>query len=125
MIGNVLQVAIGGALGSVARYLVVSGMMPAIGPGFPWGTLAVNAAGCFAMGLLWVWLAERDLLRLAPLVTAGFLGGFTTFSAFSLDAFGLWEKGATGAAVAYVGASVGVSLAALVAGVLVMRGMLA
>jgi CrcB protein len=120
-----MQVALGGALGSVARYLTNVSVMRMIGPGFPWGTVIVNVAGSFAMGVLVVWLDEKGLTRFAPLVMTGILGGFTTFSAFSLDAVTLWEREATGAALAYVAGSVLVSLAALVAGMAVMRGIFA
>ena len=117
----VIQVAIGGAIGSVARYLVTAGAARVWGPGFPVGTLAVNVAGSLAMGVLFVMMTREG--RFSPLLLTGVLGGFTTFSAFSLDAFGLWERGAQGAAVGYVLASVLMSLAALVLGVMLARGM--
>lgn len=122
MLWTLTQVALGGALGAVARFLTVMAALRAFGPGFPWGTLAVNVLGSFAMGLLFVWLEARGMLRLAPLLMAGVLGGFTTFSAFSLDALKLWESGAAGAAAGYVLASVVLSVGALVAGVALMRG---
>lgn len=122
MLWILTQVALGGALGAVARYVTVTAALRALGPGFPWGTLAVNVLGSFVMGLLFVWLEARGMLRLAPLLMAGVLGGFTTFSAFSLDALKLWEAGATGAAAGYVLGSVVLSVGALVAGVALMRG---
>jgi CrcB protein len=125
MFGTLLQVALGGALGSMARYLTNVSAMRLIGPGFPWGTMVVNVVGSFLMGVLVVWLAEKGLTRLAPFLMTGVLGGFTTFSAFSLDAISLWERGATGPALAYVIGSVLVSLAALLAGMVLTRGMLA
>jgi CrcB protein len=125
MFGTLLQVALGGALGSMARYLTNVSAMRLIGPGFPWGTMVVNVVGSFLMGVLVVWLAEKGLTRLAPFLMTGVLGGFTTFSAFSLDAISLWERGATGPALAYVIGSVLVSLAALFAGMVLTRGMLA
>jgi CrcB protein len=125
MFGTLLQVALGGALGSMARYLTNVSAMRLIGPGFPWGTMVVNLVGSFLMGVLVVWLAEKGLTRLAPFLMTGVLGGFTTFSAFSLDAISLWERGATGPALAYVIGSVLVSLAALFAGMVLTRGMLA
>ena len=121
MIQTLLQVAIGGALGSAARYLVNVTAMRLLGPGFPWATVAVNVAGSFLMGVLVVALAHRDAMRLAPFLMTGVLGGFTTFSAFSLDALTLWERGQTGLAAAYVAGSVAVSLAAIVAGMAVTR----
>jgi len=119
-----MQVALGGAIGSVARFAVVAAALRAFGPGFPVGTLVVNVVGSFLMGVVVVWLAERDLMRHAPLLMAGALGGFTTFSAFSLDAFRLWDQGAAALAAVYVFGSVGLSLLALAAGVLAMRGVM-
>ena len=118
-----LQVALGGAAGSVARYLVTSWVTRAVTPGFPSGTLAVNVAGSLAMGVLFVVLTREG--RFSPMLLTGFLGGFTTFSAFSLDAFSLWERGAQGAAAGYVVASVVLSLAALALGVILARGVAA
>jgi len=124
MIGNLISVALGGALGSVARYLIVLLAARGFGTAFPWGTLVVNVAGSFMMGVLVTLLSMRGAAQVAPLMVAGFLGGFTTFSAFSLDAVALWERGATSSAVVYVAASVFVSLSALVAGVALVRGSL-
>ncbi len=121
MIQTLFQVAIGGALGSAARYLVNVTAMRLLGPGFPWATVAVNVAGSFLMGVLVVSLAHRDAMRLAPFLMTGVLGGFTTFSAFSLDTLTLWERGQTGTAAAYVLGSVAVSLAAIVAGMAAAR----
>lgn len=115
------QVALGGALGASGRYLVGVAVMRLIGPGFPWATLAVNVAGSFLMGALVVVLAHRGGQALAPFLMTGLLGGFTTFSAFSLDAVTLWERGATGLAAGYVLGSVVLSLAALMAGLAVAR----
>jgi len=123
MSATLLLVALGGALGAVARYLTGLAALRLIGPGFPWGTLAVNVAGSFAMGLLAVTLAHWGQTRLAPLLMTGFLGGFTTFSAFSLDALTLWERGDALAAAAYVAASVILSLAALAAGLTLARSL--
>jgi len=105
MMNPVLQVALGGAAGAVARHGVNIGAGRLFGPGFPVGTVAVNILGSFLMGLLVVVLAARGN-ALSPLLITGLLGGFTTFSAFSLDAV----------ALAYVAGSVGLSLAALLAG---------
>lgn len=121
MIQTLLQVAFGGALGASARYLANVAAMRLLGPGFPWATVAVNVAGSFLMGVLVVVLAQRDATRLAPFLMTGVLGGFTTFSAFSLDALTLWERGQAGAASAYVLGSVAASLAAIVAGMAVAR----
>ncbi|WHZ35547.1 fluoride efflux transporter CrcB [Sagittula sp. MA-2] len=116
-----LQVALGGALGASARYMTGLGMARLMGKGFPWGTLTVNIVGSFAMGVLVVVLAHLGGNRLAPLLMTGVLGGFTTFSAFSLDAVTLYERGQLGIAALYVGASVVVSIAALFAGLLLAR----
>lgn len=120
---NFLQVAIGGALGSMARYGVniLAGRVTAL----PLGTLIVNLTGCFAMGLLAAALAFRGGQHLAPLLLTGVLGGFTTFSAFSLDTLALWERGATGLALGYVATSVVFSLAAVTAGLSIGRGIFA
>ncbi len=110
----ILLVFLGGGLGSVARH-GVNVAAGRLGADFPWGTFIVNVAGSFAMGLIASYLAFRagegwsQHARL--LLTTGFLGGFTTFSAFSLDTATLWERGASGTAAIYVIASVALSLA--------------
>lgn len=122
---TLLLVAIGGAVGSVLRWLVVTGAQQALGPSFPFGTLAVNVAGSFAMGLAAALLLATGGTPgpAAVLVMTGLLGGFTTFSAFSLDAVGLWERGAAGPALAYVAASVILSVLALAAGLALGRSL--
>jgi len=125
MIYTLMQVALGGALGAVGRYLTGVAAIRLIGPGFPWGTLAVNVLGCFAMGLVVVALAHLSATRFAPLVMTGLLGGFTTFSAFSLDALTIWERGQPGLAAVYVLASVVLSLAAIGAGIGLARSIAA
>jgi CrcB protein len=120
---HLVLVALGGALGASARYLTGIAVLRALGPNFPWATLIVNVAGSFAMGLLIAILARRsagdEALRI--FVATGFLGGFTTFSAFSLDAVALYERGDVGSAAAYVLASVVLSIAALFAGLWLLR----
>lgn len=122
MIQSILLVALGGAAGSVARFLVVLGAGRVV-PGWPFGTLAVNLLGSFAIGVLYVTLAQRATL--APLLVAGFLGGFTTFSAFSLDALKLWEGGQAPQAALYVAASVLLSLIAVALGAALARSITA
>ena len=122
MLATLLQVALGGALGASARYLTGVAAVRVMGPGFPWGTLAVNVAGSFLMGVIVVVMAHTGN-RFAPFVMTGILGGFTTFSAFSLDALTLYERGQAGLAAAYVLASVLLSLMAIVAGLLVARAL--
>ena len=105
---HILLVAVGGAIGAALRHIVNLGALRAVGPDFPWGTMAINVAGSLVMGLFVGWLAMRagasDALRL--FVATGVLGGFTTFSAFSLDVAVLWERGAHLGAFGYAAASV-------------------
>lgn len=120
MWGNILLVALGGAAGSVARYLTVLGAARLV-PGFPVGVMAINVLGSFVIGLLaGVLIGPRA--GFSPLLVVGFLGGFTTFSTFSLDALRLWDAGQPGMALVYVVGTVGLSLAAVVAGVGLARG---
>lgn len=119
-----LQVALGGAVGAVCRYATGLGAARLLGKGFPWGTLIVNLAGSFAMGVLVVVLLHLSANRFAPLLMTGFLGGFTTFSAFSLDAVTLYERGQITLAAGYVAGSVFLSIAALFAGLALARSML-
>ncbi len=120
-----LLVAMGGAVGSVARYslsLAAARVLP--GAAWPWATLAVNVIGGLAMGLLAGWLALRsganqDNIRLFAAV--GLLGGFTTFSAFSLETALMIERRDYALAGGYVAASVILSVAALFAGLMIAR----
>lgn len=121
---QVLLVALGGALGSVARYGVNVWSMRTFGPAFPWATLSVNVVGGLVMGLIASLLALRGgSNELRVFLMTGVLGGFTTFSAFSLDAVVLWERGEIGAAAAYVAASVVLAIAALCAGLALGRAL--
>lgn len=121
MFQSILQVALGGAVGAVLRYLTNAGAKQAFGPGYPYGTLIVNIVGSFLMGFLVVILARKGGNHLAPFLMTGVLGGFTTFSAFSLDTLTIWERGEPVSAFIYVAVSVLVSLAAIVAGLSVAR----
>lgn len=123
MMNPFLQVAIGGAIGSSARYAVYR-LIPPAGAGFPVATLSVNVLGSFVMGLLAALMALRWGHAYAPLLATGILGGFTTFSAFSLDVMVLWERGQVLAAGLYVLGSVGLSLLAVIAGLAIGRGIL-
>jgi CrcB protein len=119
-------VFIGGGLGASMRHLVNLGAARLFGISFPWGTMGINIAGSLAMGLLVAWLVARyagadQNLRL--FLATGILGGFTTFSAFSLDAVALWERGSQGAAAFYVAGSVVLSLAALIGGLALGRAL--
>lgn len=114
---TLITIALGGALGAVLRYLSVSAALRLLGPGFPWGTLFVNAAGSLVMGLAAALILEKTGGgRVYLFLMTGVLGGFTTFSAFSLDALYLIERGKLAASAFYIGGSVIVSLAALIAG---------
>ncbi|MCI5042561.1 MULTISPECIES: fluoride efflux transporter CrcB [Donghicola] len=123
MILTVLQVALGGAIGASLRYLTNVGVMRLVGPGFPWGTVVANVVGSFAMGVLVVLLANTGYNKFAPVLMTGLLGGFTTFSAFSLDAVTLFERGAILPAASYILVTVVVSIIALTMGLLFARGM--
>ena len=121
---TLIWVALGGAIGSALRYLTNLAALRLLGAGFPWGTAAVNVVGSFAMGLLAVLLLERTgNSRFAPFLLTGVLGGFTTFSAFSLDAVRLVEQGHMDSAVYYIAGSVALSLAALMIGMALARGL--
>jgi len=123
MLGNVLMVAIGGALGAVARYGLGIAMFRLTGPGFPLGVMTANVVGSFFMGVFVVFAAQRGLTHLSPFVMTGLLGGFTTFSAFSLETMTLFERGDWGQAAAYVVMSVGLSVGALALGLVMARGL--
>ncbi|NEI07309.1 fluoride efflux transporter CrcB [Rhizobium leguminosarum] len=120
-----LLVAVGGAIGSVLRYYVGQWALRLMGPAFPWGTLAVNVVGCFVIGVFAELIARKfnASVELRLLLITGFLGGFTTFSAFSLDAISLFERGETVAGGIYIAASVGFSMAAVIAGLATMRAL--
>lgn len=123
---HVILVAAGGAVGSVARYLVGVWSIRMLGLAFPWGTLIVNLVGSFAIGLLTELIARRfnASMELRLLLVTGFLGGFTTFSAFSLDTIALYERGQVSTAAIYVLASIVLSLAATFAGMAAIRSVL-
>ncbi len=117
-----LYVMVGGAVGSGARYLTGRAMLSLLGPDYPFGTLAVNLIGGVLMGVLVGVLARNtasETWRL--LLGVGVLGGFTTFSAFSLDVVTMIERGAIGVAFGYVLVSVIGSVAALFAGLSAVR----
>jgi len=121
MIMTFLHVGLGGAIGAMLRFGVGLAMFRLTGPGFPFGVLSVNVLGSFLMGVFVIYAFQRDVEYLNPFVMTGLLGGFTTFSAFSLDAFTLYERGEVAQAFIYVALSVLLSIAALIAGVLAAR----
>ncbi len=119
----VLQIALGGALGALARFGVGQVTARTLGAAFPYGTLAVNVLGSLMIGALAaLMLSSEALAPWRPILITGFLGGFTTFSAFSLETLTLVEKGATGQAALYVILSVVLSLFAVFIGWSLMRG---
>ena len=123
MLITTLQVALGGAIGAALRFLTGVGILRLIGPGFPIAVMAVNVLGSFLIGLFVVFATQRGVTQLNPFVMAGLLGGFTTFSAFSLEAVSLFELGAMGQAFAYVVMSVVLSICGLMLGLMIARGM--
>lgn len=125
MMTSFLQVAIGGAIGSCLRFGVGILMLRLAGPVIPLGVLTVNIVGSFLMGVVMVLSFHRGLEYLNPFLMTGILGGFTTFSAFSMEAFTLYERGQIGAAAAYVVLSVGLSIGAFVLGALLTRAVIA
>lgn len=120
-----IAIGVGGAVGAMARHGVGAVSLRLLGPNFPWGTLTVNVAGSLAMGLFIAWLVAREphspIMR--AFVATGVLGGFTTFSTFALDAVTLWRDRSLQIAVAYVAASVILSLAGLFAGLAAGRAL--
>jgi CrcB protein len=124
-VAALLLVAAGGATGAVLRYLLSMRVHGWLGHGFPWGTLCVNVIGSFAMGALFVWLTQWSSVARAGdarlLLMTGVLGGFTTFSAFSLETLGLLEQGFAGRAAVNMLVSVGLCLASAAAGMWVVR----
>ena len=118
-----VYVAVGGAVGSMCRYLTMNWVSSFTSKEFPYGTLAVNILGSFLLGLLIAFLVTilprgREL---HALIAVGFLGGFTTFSAFSMDVYLLMEKGQMMAAATYIILSVTVSVLALFFGMWCFR----
>lgn len=118
-----LMVGLGGALGAMLRFGTVTLMARVTLLGMPLGVMTINVLGSFIMGMITIYTQQKGLLHLNPLLVAGILGGFTTFSAFSLDAFMLVERGALGAAAAYVLLSVALSIGGLTLGIFLARGL--
>ena len=123
---QLVVIAFGGALGSIMRFLVSTGIYQWLGRGFPYGTLTVNVMGSFLMGLLAeALISQRITLALdyRAAILVGFMGAFTTFSTFSLDTFYLLEQGQLGKAALNVAISVGSCLISIWLGLLVARGL--
>jgi len=115
---NLLLVAAGGAIGASLRHLSGIAAVRLFGAGFPWGTLLVNILGSFIMGLFIAWMVKKTGISndVRLFVATGVLGGFTTFSAFSLDVANMVERGAMSTAFIYIAASVVISLSAVFIG---------
>ena len=120
-----LLVFLGAGVGGALRHAVNVECGRLCGTEFPWGIMIINITGCLTMGLIAGWLAFKAQLPwsqdLRLFLTTGVLGGYTTFSAFSLDFATLWERGAQGYAIVYVLASVILSLVAVFAGLAIVR----
>ena len=120
---GILYVALGGALGASLRHLLGMATLKTLGPGYPYGTMMANVLGGFLMGMLAGWLALKISggANLRLFLGVGLLGGFTTFSAFSLEAVLMYERKAYGALAGYVGGSVVLSVGALMVGLILVR----
>jgi CrcB protein len=126
MISTLFFVALGGAIGASLRYLWGVGIVRAFGIlDFPVAVLTVNILGSFIMGLFIVVAAQKGLTQLNPFIATGILGGFTTFSSFSLETVTLIERGQIASAGIYVALSVGLSVLGLMLGLLMARGVFA
>ena len=120
---TILAIAIGGGLGSVLRHLVNNAVGSAAGTTFPWGIMLINVVGSLIMGVLVSVFAHVGEVPQSTkaFLTVGILGGFTTFSTFSLDSIMLIERGTPGLAALYVGGSVGLGLVGLYSGMVLVR----
>lgn len=120
---RIVWIGAAGFLGAIARYEVEGWISSRSAGAFPWGTLAVNASGCFVLGLLFTLFTERFLPHptLRSALTIGFLGAYTTFSTFSLETVRLVEDGALGLAAANVIGSLSLGIAAVYGGIFVGR----
>ncbi|MCW2310170.1 fluoride efflux transporter CrcB [Rhodobium gokarnense] len=120
---HILLVFLGGGTGAALRHLVNMASLKLAGPGFPFGTLTVNIVGSLLMGIFVELLALKFSANtdLRLLIATGFLGGFTTFSAFSLDAAVMMERGAMASAGFYVVLSVFASITGLFVGMMAIR----
>ena len=125
MFQNVLHVALGGAVGAALRYLTGVGMFRLLGPqDFPLAIITVNVLGSFLMGVFAAAAARHGLIHLAPLVMTGLLGGFTTFSAFSLDILLLAERSRFDLSALYMLGTLILSVGGLFAGLRLTRAVL-
>ena len=120
---EIIAIAVGGALGALSRFWATNLANLLFGSDFPYGIMIVNIAGSFAIGIVFILLVERSLLPtfLGAGLMVGFLGAFTTFSTFSLQALGLLESGRYLAAAMYIGGSVIICILAAALGMLIAR----
>ena len=120
---HILFIALGGAGGALARHWLSTLVHSAAGSHFPWGTLLVNVLGSFAIGVAYIAIVERGAIHpdWRSVAMVGFLGAFTTFSTFSLEALALFENGQVVTAAVYITASVVSCMAAVGVGVSLMR----
>ncbi len=120
---HILLIGIGGFCGAIARYAVDTWISDAVRTPFPWGTLAINVTGSFALGMLFALTAEHGPLpeELRLPLGAGFLGAYTTFSTFALESLRLGDSGSSSLAIANVAGSVLLGLAAVLMGVAIGR----
>ena len=118
-----LSIAIGGAMGAMGRYWVSSCLLPISSYKFPYATFSVNVVGSLLMGILYVLIVERGGLpeQARHLLMVGFLGAFTTFSTFSLDAISLWQNGGQTIALIYVFSTVFSCLLAIIVAIWLTR----
>ena len=118
-----ILIGFGGFAGAISRYLVDGLVTDRTGGAFPWGTLVVNATGSFVLGLLFAMTAERATLpaEIRGPVMIGFIGAYTTFSTYMLESWGLIESGSYAPAVANLGGSMLIGLAAVAAGLVIGR----
>lgn len=126
MISTIAAIGLGGAFGAIARHFVNITSFKFFGDGFPWGTLTVNVLGSFAMGALIMVFAHfwQPGPQVKSFLITGFLGAFTTFSTFSLDASTLWERGELTTTAFYVIGSVTLSIAALFLAMALIRNII-
>ena len=126
MLLTVIQVGIGGAFGTIARYLAGVAIVRMLGPNFPYGTLFVNITGSLLIGfaaVLWASLSP-DPHRFAPMLLTGFLGGFTTYSLYALDTWILFDQGRVLESIGYAVGTAVLSIAAVTLGILLARNVI-
>jgi len=123
MLQNVLWISLGAVLGALARFAFTHFSSElSHHHGFPYGTLAVNVLGCFAVGYVLTWTADHDHDRWRLLAATGFCGAFTTFSAFAYETMAYWREGQTAALLLNIAANNVLSLLAVVSGIALRNG---